>query len=397
MGILVFISYATKDAETFQIKTIAEGLTACSDIEDVLYWQEDVHDDIYAYMNENLGKCDVFILFCSPNSTDSIPVNKEWHAADALNKPIIPVFTSSEHIPPLLRSRLGIQIDVFNVEDNIKKLYSLILKKAPREDDITLQFKLPKSETETVQTKKSTSLLMSLINICVKYGLSVKNILVTTDKGERIQDDYFDETISTVTSKFGTKFKILIEQMQIIANFKVCIVGDEKSGKSKLLEYCIEKKHADDEYKPTVGVDFWVKPLNYKSPEKNFEISLIFWDLGGSFEQFDNVKLDLFNDTDGIILVGDLTSKESFEAIANYWMPNIRKNLNEEIPLILLANKCDLEHSVTKEELEDLAKKLGIGKVFLTSAKTGENVDVAFKSLVPPMIARVMEKLEFTC
>ena len=396
MGILVFISYATKDAETYQIKAIAEGLTACSEVEDVLYWQEDVHDDIYAYMNENIGKCDVLILFCSPNSRDSIPVGKEWMAADALNKPIIPVFTSPEHIPPLLRSRLGIQIDVFNVEDNIKKLHALILKKAPIKDDITLQFKLPKSETETVRTKKSTPFLITLINLCVKYGLSVKNILVTTDKGERIQDDYFDEAISKVTSKFGTKFKVLIEQMQIIANFKICIVGDEKSGKSKLLQYCIETKY-DDEYKPTVGVDFWVKPLNFKSPEKNFEISLIFWDLGGSFDQFDSVKLDLFNDTDGIILVGDLTSKESFEAIETYWMPNIRKNLSEEIPLILLANKCDLEHSITKEELEDLARKLGIGKVFLTSAKTGENVDAAFKSLVPPMIARVMEKLEFTC
>jgi len=42
MGILVFISYATKDAEMFQIKVIAEALTECPEIDDVLYWQEDL-------------------------------------------------------------------------------------------------------------------------------------------------------------------------------------------------------------------------------------------------------------------------------------------------------------------------------------------------------------------
>ncbi|HUX97987.1 MAG TPA: hypothetical protein VMV49_00405 [Candidatus Deferrimicrobium sp.] len=61
--VLVFISYATKDAEKFQIRAIAEGLTLCPEIDDVLYWQEDLHDDIYKYMDENLGKCDVFVLF----------------------------------------------------------------------------------------------------------------------------------------------------------------------------------------------------------------------------------------------------------------------------------------------------------------------------------------------
>lgn len=128
-NILVFMSYATKDADLFKIKNIAERLTKFAEVEDVLYWQEDMEDNIFEYMNDNLGRCDIFILFCSKNAMDSVPVKKEWTAADAIGKPIIPVFFNPEHIPPLLRSRLGIEFDFYDLERNVKGLHSLILKK----------------------------------------------------------------------------------------------------------------------------------------------------------------------------------------------------------------------------------------------------------------------------
>ncbi len=130
-GKLAFISYATKDADLFKISKIAKELTKLEEIDDVLYWQEDMHDNIIKYMNDNLGNCNVVLLFCSPNALKSIPVEKEWTAADALGKPIIPVFIKTEHIPPLLSSRLGIEYDTFNFQKNIKNLYDLILKKSP--------------------------------------------------------------------------------------------------------------------------------------------------------------------------------------------------------------------------------------------------------------------------
>lgn len=88
-----------------------------------------MHDNIIQYMSENLGKCDVFILFCSPNALNSVPIKKEWTAVDAINKLIIPVFIKKEHIPSLLRSRLGIEFDQFDFQKSIKNIYDLILKK----------------------------------------------------------------------------------------------------------------------------------------------------------------------------------------------------------------------------------------------------------------------------
>ena len=127
--VLVFVSYATKDADLFKIKELAENLTSYEKIEDVLYWQEDMADNIITYMSDNLANCDVMVLFCSPNALKSIPIEKEWTSADIMNKPIIPVFIKSDHIPPLLKSRLGVEFDAFDLERTIQEIYNLIMKK----------------------------------------------------------------------------------------------------------------------------------------------------------------------------------------------------------------------------------------------------------------------------
>lgn len=127
--ILVFISYATKDAGLFKIKEIAKKLRVYKDIKEVMYWQESMKDNIFKYMNDNLGKCNIMLLFCSPNALISKPVEKEWTAMDSMGKPIIPIFLKSDHIPPLLKSRLGLEYDSFDFQKNIQNLHELILKK----------------------------------------------------------------------------------------------------------------------------------------------------------------------------------------------------------------------------------------------------------------------------
>jgi len=125
----VFISYATEDSKKFEIPTIATHLIKYSLIDNVLYWEEDLHDDIYDYMDTNLGKCDVFLLFCSPNALKSDAVKMEWQAALKIKKKIIPVFVKEEDIPPLLSTKLGVQFSERDIKDTIKRIYELTLKK----------------------------------------------------------------------------------------------------------------------------------------------------------------------------------------------------------------------------------------------------------------------------
>jgi len=128
-GMSVFVSYATKDAELYKIPELARMLEEYKEIGEVLYWQEDMHDSIIEYMNDNLGSCNGVLLFCSPNALDSVPVKKEWMAAEALKKPIIPIFLKPEHIPPLLSDRLGFEFDNFDLQKNVREIHELLLKK----------------------------------------------------------------------------------------------------------------------------------------------------------------------------------------------------------------------------------------------------------------------------
>ena len=128
-NISVFLSYASKDSELFKIKEIAENLKDCKDIAEVLFYEGGSYDNFVKYMNDNIGKCDVMLLFCSPNALKSKSVEKEWTAADAIGKPLIPVFIKTEHIPPLLKSRIYVEFDTFDIQKTIKEIYNLILKK----------------------------------------------------------------------------------------------------------------------------------------------------------------------------------------------------------------------------------------------------------------------------
>ena len=123
------MSYATIDNKIFKIPDIASSLISYDKIKNILYWQESVKDNIREFMNDTLDKCDVLILFCSPNALKSKPIKDEWTAADTLEKPIIHVFMRKEHIPPLLTPRLGVEFDLFNFQKNIEQIYQVILKK----------------------------------------------------------------------------------------------------------------------------------------------------------------------------------------------------------------------------------------------------------------------------
>ena len=132
--ILVFVSYSSKDSKIFKIRDIAEQLKAYQGIKDVLFYEGESIDNIIKYMNDNLGLCDAFLLFCSENALTSVPVEKEWTAAEARGVPIIPIFFDIKHIPPLLQSRLGVQYDFYNLDQTVKEIYSSIIKKCVERD-----------------------------------------------------------------------------------------------------------------------------------------------------------------------------------------------------------------------------------------------------------------------
>jgi hypothetical protein len=95
---------------------------------------------------------------------------------------------------------------------------------------------------------------------------------------------------------------------------------------------------------------------------------------------------------EGAIVVSDLTRRETLESIENYWLPALMKVV-ENPCLVFLANKMDLidDAKFDLEELSQISSRYAFSKLsdsFLTSAKTGENVEEAFITLAKMMLGR---------
>ena len=123
----------------------------------------------------------------------------------------------------------------------------------------------------------------------------------------------------------------------------------------------------------SIGVDFKLKNIEID----NKKIKLQIWDTAGQ-ERFRTITTSYYKGAHAILIVFDITEKDSFEHIKN-WMADIDKFAKQGVLRILVGNKCDLENqrAVSKEEVNELSEKYGI-KYIETSAKDTINIDTLF-------------------
>ena len=154
---------------------------------------------------------------------------------------------------------------------------------------------------------------------------------------------------------------------------KIVFIGNPTAGKTSLLNRICNDKFEND-YDSTIGVDFFTKTVFYN--ETIFKIQL--WDSAGQ-EKYRALIPSYIRGASIIFLIYDLNHKESFEAI-NSWLGFVNQYTNkDQVKLVLVGNKNDLERKVTFEEGQNLAKKEGM-VFFETSAKTGDGVIKMFFS-----------------
>ncbi len=164
--------------------------------------------------------------------------------------------------------------------------------------------------------------------------------------------------------------------------FKIVMLGDGAVGKTALTTRFTQGGFEAD-YKRTIGSDFAIKKLRLEDIDAN--VTLQVWDLAGQ-PRFEVVRQGFYRGARGGLLVYDVTRRRTFLNTDN-WKGECFKNLDREIPLVVVANKVDLEGSriVTQEEGEEYAKKYDFLYVE-SSALTGENVEEAYASLCRVMI-----------
>ena len=157
--------------------------------------------------------------------------------------------------------------------------------------------------------------------------------------------------------------------------FKILTIGESGVGKTCILRRFVENKFLKN-HLATIGIDFKTKTLNINDKE----IKLKIWDTAGQ-ERFRNITTQYYKGADGIVLVYDVTDDASYDKIRD-WMDQIIHNTQkDEIGLVLLGNKCDMEpRNVTEAQGNKLAEELKIS-YFETSALNGQGINEAFEQL----------------
>ena len=159
-------------------------------------------------------------------------------------------------------------------------------------------------------------------------------------------------------------------------NIKLILVGDSEVGKSTILLNYTENYFCE-EMVATIGLENKVKTIDIRGLKAKLQI----WDTAGQ-EKFSSLTKGLFRNTDGILLVFDLTNNISFNNIKK-WINEVENNSDHKTKKILVGNKVDMKDNiqVSKNDIDNLCKKKKI-KYIEVSGKNNTNVKEAFDTLV---------------
>ena len=224
---------------------------------------------------------------------------------------------------------------------------------------------------------------MASIEKLSPYGLFLAEKtaqILTADEDDIIQ-------ISVPNLEYETenvlRLKNQLYQMELATQgeyrFKFVILGNHEVGKTSIIRRFVENKFSED-YRATIGLNVLTHTFEFFGNE----IGVTLYDLGAQ-KYFRRFRKVYYSGAQAAFIVFDLTNRESFDKIINWYQELKDFTTDEEIPIVLVGNKSDLseERQVFYQEGVKLANKLSDKEktnlcYIETSALTGENIEDAF-------------------
>ncbi|CAJ0962472.1 unnamed protein product [Ranitomeya imitator] len=163
----------------------------------------------------------------------------------------------------------------------------------------------------------------------------------------------------------------------IMREYKLVVLGSGGVGKSALTVQFVQGIFVE-KYDPTIE-DSYRKQVEVEGQQCMLEIL----DTAGT-EQFTAMRDLYMKNGQGFALVYSITAQSTFNDLQDLREQILRVKDTEDVPMILVGNKCDLEDErvVGKEQGQNLARQWNNCAFLESSAKSKINVNEIFYDLV---------------
>ncbi|OHT06829.1 small GTP-binding protein [Tritrichomonas foetus] len=163
-------------------------------------------------------------------------------------------------------------------------------------------------------------------------------------------------------------------------DLKIVVLGSASVGKTCLIHRFCNGSFLTSTL-PTIGAGFFPHTMQIGETE----ISMMLWDTAGE-ERFKSVAPSLLRGSNGLVLVYDVTSIQTFPEIDDYlnlFLDTAEYDPSMTLPVMLLGNKCDCEdRSVPRETVDSWLDKHKVKHFAEVSAKTGDGIEEAFREFL---------------
>ena len=136
--------------------------------------------------------------------------------------------------------------------------------------------------------------------------------------------------------------------------FKILLIGDAGVGKSSILLQFTDG-FFNENLQSTIGVDFKIKTIETDGPDGTRKrVKATIWDTAGQ-ERFRTLTSSYYRGAQGIILVYDVSRKDTFLGLEN-WLKEIEQfsmGGGRDIVKLLVGNKVDLPKQMKKATPKD--------------------------------------------
>ena len=159
---------------------------------------------------------------------------------------------------------------------------------------------------------------------------------------------------------------------------KVVLLGESGVGKTSIISQFTVNKF-NPRCPTSVSAQFISKKVAFEKYSKTVKFDI--WDTVGQ-EKYRSLAKIFYKDARVIIFVYDITNKDSYTAIKDFWFKETNDNANNEPILALVANKSDLYKDEEVDINEARAYADEIHAIFQsTSALSNTGIDKLFYNL----------------